>query len=533
MRAPTRSRLAPRLRAGVQAAVAAGFAVALAPGVAGAGAAPDVARALPATQLLPALVKAVGAGSLAAAAVVAVAAALTVAFGRAYCMALCPLGCAQDAAAFASGLRPGRRPYRFRKGGAALRNAVLAACAASAAAGSSLLVMLLDPYSLFARTVRALLEPAAWASLTAARAAGDLTGLWNSPAMDLDADPVALGFSAVVLLAVAVAAGFRGRLFCDGLCPVGAALGWLSRLPGLRMRLDPARCVRCGACERVCRASCIDAREARLDSSRCTLCLECRPACPEGAISYGPPPPRHARPGSRDAAADPKPAGAIRVGRGEFLAAGAGAGMALAAASLPRRELGIVVLNGMRREAAMPPGAGSAARFSAACVSCQLCAARCPTGVLRPSGLLRGPRRSLQPFMDYSRAYCLYDCVECGAVCPSGAIARLSVPAKRRVKIGESRLLLPRCIVVEKNTPCGACAERCPTGAVSMTEPADGSLPLPWLRSGICIGCGACESACPAVPFKAIWTDGLAEQRTAEEPVKSGADAKPDGGFPF
>ena len=64
-------------------------------------------------------------------------------------------------------------------------------------------------------------------------------------------------------------------------------------------------------------------------------------------------------------------------------------------------------------------------------------------------------------------------------------------------------------------TSCGACSEHCPTQAVHMV-PYKGALTIPEIRPEICVGCGGCEYVCPAIPFKAIYVEGLPTQNRIE-----------------
>ena len=43
---------------------------------------------------------------------------------------------------------------------------------------------------------------------------------------------------------------------------------------------------------------------------------------------------------------------------------------------------------------------------------------------------------------------------------------------------------------------CGACAEACRAGAISMKEDKEG-FPYPSLNQALCIGCGRCQAVCP------------------------------------
>ncbi|MBI5727961.1 MAG: 4Fe-4S binding protein, partial [Ignavibacteriales bacterium] len=72
-----------------------------------------------------------------------------------------------------------------------------------------------------------------------------------------------------------------------------------------------------------------------------------------------------------------------------------------------------------------------------------------------------------------------------------------------------------------------------PTKAVTMVP--YNKLKLPEIKEKICIGCGACEYACPVKPYKAIYVEGNRVHCTAESPSKENAtqkEAVPEE-FPF
>jgi formate hydrogenlyase subunit 6/NADH:ubiquinone oxidoreductase subunit I len=115
--------------------------------------------------------------------------------------------------------------------------------------------------------------------------------------------------------------------------------------------------------------------------------------------------------------------------------------------------------------------------------------------------------------MNYQTGYCEYDCHTCGQVCPTGAIAPLSLEDKQLTQIGKAQLIKERCIVHKDLEECGACAEVCPTHAV-YTELRD-NIPYPELKVEHCLGCGRCEFVCPQWP-KAIFVQGSPEHGQSE-----------------
>jgi ferredoxin len=180
-----------------------------------------------------------------------------------------------------------------------------------------------------------------------------------------------------------------------------------------------------------------------------------------------------------------------------------------------------------------PPGSAGVERFLDRCTACHLCISECPTGVLQPAFLEYGLLGLMKPHMDYRAAFCNFDCRRCGEVCPDGAIDLLDVSAKHLAKIGEAHFNQDKCVVVTNGTDCAACSEHCPTKAVT-TIPYGNNLRLPSLNDDLCIGCGACEYACPVKPDKAIKVTGLREHSIAKKFIEPKATLpKPAGDFPF
>ena len=95
----------------------------------------------------------------------------------------------------------------------------------------------------------------------------------------------ALVVSVATLVMVAAFALWRGRWFCNHVCLVGACLRLTSRkAPLLKIRIDAAKCVGCGICERGCKAGAIDAKAKTVDNGLCVRCFDCLGACGKGAV---------------------------------------------------------------------------------------------------------------------------------------------------------------------------------------------------------------------------------------------------------
>jgi ferredoxin len=186
----------------------------------------------------------------------------------------------------------------------------------------------------------------------------------------------------------------------------------------------------------------------------------------------------------------------------------------------------------VKRQPVTPPGSQSITHFTHTCTACHLCVSACPTQVLQPAWLEYGWSGILQPRMDYQLSFCNFECTLCGQVCPTGAILPLSKAAKQTTQLGIAQFLQERCIVYTDHTACGACAEHCPTKAVQMV-PYQENLTIPAVREKICIGCGACEYACPVRPQRAIYVSGHGVHRVAQPPEAKPLKVDIGRDFPF
>ena len=512
-------------------------------------------------QLLPSLARMVAGGLAGLGLAWLLVLGFTFLFGRFYCSTLCPLGLFQDGAAwvgrvgkqlfFRGKSGPDRRsgPVRVNgstRGLASRSSGNLEDSKGSPLSGRLLLAAAGVLGAIFAPAVLAWLEPYALAARlgsalfgTAWEFAGERAVLFGLflPAEPLRFDPAWMAAALVPGLLVLVAAGFRPRLFCRWLCPAGALLRLVADSSVLGFRIQGEVCTSCGACQRVCRTGAADSVGRRIDSGACVGCFDCQVVCPVGAVRYGR---RNMAPAlsksiNEEAIEEEVPASPVFTRRNFMLAGGTGlaaAAFALPAAGLVQRPstAALVTLNGKARAWASPPGSLSVERFSRLCLSCGLCARACPSGVLRQGMATWKFPAVLEPYMDYARGFCQFECVACGEVCPSGAIKLLSIDAKTTAAVARSSLDLPKCIVIEKGTPCGACAEHCPTGALDMARDPAHRHPIPILDETLCIGCGACETVCPSEPAKALIVSGLAVHEMARVlPERPGGAAQVAG----
>ena len=493
--------------------------------------------------------------------VIAILLVLTLLFGRIYCSVICPLGIFQDCVSNLSSRRKGKKArFSYSKEIKWLRYGVLVLFVIALVAGLNSLVALLAPYSAYGRMVQSLLAPVwqwgnnllAWIAERQDSYAFVTKDVW------LKSLPTLI-VAAVTFVVVVVLAWRNGRIYCNTICPVGTTLSFFSRFAMFRPVIDKSKCKSCHACERKCKAACIDVDNHKIDYSRCVDCFDCIDSCRLGALKYrfawgrgvgsgstGAKTPQNAPVGSkmtsdeskngqnRSSAAPTQVAEpvvrqgsptieATDNGRRAFLVGGAAVIGGSLLSSIPMRaeeeEIKDKKRDGgfaevlpkkapNRKTPITPFGSESVEKFYKHCTACQLCVTVCPNNVLRPSSRLE---HLMQPEMSFEKGYCRPECVKCSEVCPAGAILKITPEEKTEWKVGTAGVDYDLCVVNRDGVSCGNCARHCPVGAIRMVRknPNDEKSPrIPSVNEEKCIGCGACENLCPSRPISAITVNG-------------------------
>ncbi|MDR2455801.1 MAG: 4Fe-4S binding protein, partial [Deltaproteobacteria bacterium] len=251
----------------------------------------------------------------------------TLLLGRWFCGFICPLGASMDAARLIrQKVKKGRLSY---KGDSLFRSLVPFAVWALFWLGVSVPMGDLEPFSIVAS------GPEIW-------------------------------------IAILIIAAWRGRAFCNWVCPAG----WLLKLIGSRsllgIKIDSSKCRRCGACQRACQARCVEHKSGYIDPGRCLACFECASVCPDGAVGFG----------YKNFFASTSPGPDTR--RRDFLRL-AGAAALAGGSFLSSEERRIAILGPAPITPILPPGALSLAHLAAHCTSCHTCVRVCPNQALESS----------------------------------------------------------------------------------------------------------------------------------------------------
>jgi ferredoxin len=308
-----------------------------------------------------------------------------------------------------------------------------------------------------------------------------------------------------LLIAIVVVSRWIPRLFCRGLCPLGALLGVFSRFAIFRIHRVGDACTNCKLCAFACQGA--DEPLGNHRVGECHVCLNCLPGCPENAMSYRALAPLPSPP--------PKPDLSRRYMFGTVLGA-------FAVAPLLRATGG--GRDAARPRLIRPPGALGEAEFLQRCVKCSLCQQACPTGALHPA-ISQAGRGFLDPVLVPRRGW---SPASAAGRCPTQAITRLAAARKTGydgkppVSIGTAFIDRGRCLPWAMSTPCIVCEEMCPTDPKAIwfevaDEPVrEGTarrVQRPRVDAAKCVGCGICENKCPVGEEAAIRVASVGETR--------------------
>ena len=171
------------------------------------------------------------------------------------------------------------------------------------------------------------------------------------------------------------------------------------------------------------------------------------------------------------------------------------------------------IFKGKVKPSILPPGATKA--FADTCTRCYACVSACPAKIIRVKAG-GGLTELFMPELSFNKGVCDEFCVRCTEVCPTGAIRKLTEKTKRQIKIGTARVEKGKCLAWADNEYCMVCDEFCPYQAFETRM--NGDIACPTVIPEKCRGCGGCENNCPAVRNgKAIFVHPVNPQQIIEE----------------
>jgi ferredoxin len=451
---------------------------------------------------------------------------LTLLFGRVYCSTICPLGILQDVVIHIEKRINKHRWFKFKKPFYAVHYILLIVLSIAALSGSIVVLNLLEPFSNYGRILSNLANPLLVLLNNSTAYIFELFNLLIIPRIPLlHVDTASIILTFIFFVLIVYLSYYHGRLFCNLLCPAGALLGILSRFSLYKIVIDESNCNECGLCEKICKANCIESDSKKIDFAACVGCFNCIHKCKPLGISY-----------KRRWKSSSVIKNGFDAGRRKILESSIIPVLGLLLPKIERKDP-IEENKGdfydSLKNPISPPGSISIGHFTNFCTACHLCVSSCPTQVLYPSTFEYGIAGLFQPRMNYLASYCNYDCVLCSQICPTGAILPMDSNSKKLLQIGQAHFEKKDCIVITRNRDCGACSEHCPTKAVYMIP--FGEIFLPEVNDELCIGCGACEYACPAEPSKAIFVRSNRVHQKAKKPQSKKLEPSFDSNedFPF
>jgi polyferredoxin len=461
----------------------------------------------------------------------------TLFLGRFFCGWICPMGTLQH---FVGG-RPseakrGKRRIESNryKRWQTIKYIVLLAGLVAAACGS-MAIGWLDPFSLLVRSIglsllpafnyvaRAVLTPMETSHIAAIKATGGVIhAVLGAFLLEFRQAHFTQGIFLGVLFLAILAMSLRvTRFWCRAICPLGALLGAVSRWSVLGLHKDPEACNNCNRCLLDCQGGDDPIGSAPWRKSECLMCMNCVGSCPDHALGF-----RFFRKEKEVASPD--------LGRRRTLT-----GLAAGAVAVPLLRANTGLGKSRNERLLRPPGALDEPEFLSRCIRCGECMKVCPNNALQPALVEAGLEGLWSPTLVPRIGYCEPSCVLCSEVCPTGAIWQISPKEKgwvvgvgsaqnQPIRLGTAFYDRGRCLPWAMATDCIVCEEWCPVSPkaiyVEEAEVVDSAgktktLKQPRVDPSRCVGCGACEYACPLQDRPAIYVTSIGESRSPSSQI--------------
>jgi polyferredoxin len=461
----------------------------------------------------------------------------TLFLGRFFCGWICPMGTLQH---FVGG-RPseakrGKRRIESNryKRWQTIKYVVLLAGLVAAACGS-MAIGWLDPFSLLVRSIglsllpafnyvaRAVLTPMETSHIAAIKATGGVIhAVLGAFLLEFRQAHFTQGIFLGVLFLAILAMSLRvTRFWCRAICPLGALLGAVSRWSVLGLHKDPEACNNCNRCLLDCQGGDDPIGSAPWRKSECLMCMNCVGSCPDHALGF-----RFFRKEKEVASPD--------LGRRRTLT-----GIAAGAVAVPLLRANTGLGKSRNERLLRPPGALDEPEFLSRCIRCGECMKVCPNNALQPTLVEAGLEGLWTPMVTPRIGYCEPSCVLCSEVCPTGAIWQISPKEKgwvvgvgsaqnQPIRLGTAFYDRGRCLPWAMATDCIVCEEWCPVSPkaiyVEEAEVVDSAgktktLKQPRVDPSRCVGCGACEYACPLQDRPAIYVTSIGESRSPSSQI--------------
>jgi len=457
-------------------------------------------------------------------------------FGRFFCGWICPMGSLNHFfGSWKSESKRGKQRIDSNryKSWQATKYYILIAVLTAALFGTGL-VGWFDPFSFLTRSLGLSILPGldylANAALHSVESSGFpivrfiggvIHAILNLTVLNLKQAHFRQGFFLGALFILILALNLRvTRFFCRALCPLGALLGFVSRWSILGLQKHPASCDNCNRCLLHCQGGDDPIGGVLWRKSECMLCMNCVGECPHHGLKF-----KFFPQGSTHEAPS--------LQRRKVLT-----GLATGVAVLPlmRATTSFAAEKSDRR--IRPPGALDESDFLARCVRCGECMKVCPNNALHPAVSEGGLEGLWTPVLVPRIGYCEPSCVLCSEACPTGAIWEITAKAKawsvdlssdsKPIRIGTAFYDRGRCLPWAMATECIVCEEWCPTSPKAIyLQPAEvidakgqaKILKQPRVDPEKCVGCGACEYACPLQDRPAVYVTSIGETRSSTNQI--------------